>query len=328
MTSIPERLRGDVSFGFVDQTLSSEQVFHPLLVSNVGANTMIKAIRAELRRSDSFTFSVAFVEANAISLLKQALLDFPGRGQLITSTYLGFNSPASLRELLNMPNTDVYVVEPRTGGFHAKGYVFRSDSTTTAIIGSSNLTASALIKNQEWNLRFSALPGGDIVEQLKRAVHQQLAEAKPLTAEWIDQYERSYVPPVRHRAGIDDSPFTVGGLFQPNAMQSEALEQIRLVRDAGESRAVVVSATGTGKTILAALDVRDFTPRRMLFVVHREQILDRAIEEFQRVLGAPRSDFGKFVGAKRELDRPYVFATVQSIARSDILALIATDYFD
>lgn len=328
MTSVPSQVHDDVNFGFLDHSVSSEQVFHPVLVSNFGANTMIKAIRSELRRSASFTFSVAFVESSAISLLKQALLDFQGRGQVITSTYLGFNSPASFRELLNMPNTDVYVVEPRTGGFHAKGYVFQNPSSTTAIVGSSNLTSSALIKNHEWNLRFSALPGGDIVEQLDHAVQRQLAEARPLTAEWIEQYERSYVPPVRHREIIDETALANVPVIEPNSMQSEALEQIRNIREAGEARAVVVSATGTGKTILAALDVRDFAPKRMLFVVHREQILDRAIDEFQRVLNAPRSDFGKYVGSKRELDRRFVFATVQSIARSENLSEIAPDHFD
>jgi superfamily II DNA or RNA helicase len=106
------------------------------------------------------------------------------------------------------------------------------------------------------------------------------------------------------------------------------LIEIQKVRDAGETKAVVVSATGTGKTILSALDVRAARPQRLLFVVHREQILDRAIEEFRKVLNAPASDFGKFVGARREIDRKYVFATVQSLTRSENLNLFARDGFD
>lgn len=289
---------------------------------------MVKAITAELRRAQTFTFSVAFVEPSALSLLKQSLLDFGGRGRLITSTYLGFNSPSAFRELMNMPNTDVYVVQPKNGGFHAKGYLFDLGDSTTAIVGSSNLTPSALIKNQEWNLRFSALPDGDIVEQLSNAVTRQLSEAVPLTHAWIDDYEKTYVLPARNRPAAGNELELAHGGIRPNAMQAEALEEIRKTREAGETRAVVVSATGTGKTILAALDVQAFSPKRMLFVVHREQILDRAIEEFQLVLGAPRSDFGKFVGSQRELDCRYVFATIQSIAREDNLRALDPRHFD
>ncbi|GAA4489398.1 DEAD/DEAH box helicase [Microbacterium panaciterrae] len=317
----------DNAFGFLDRTVSSDQQFHPLLVSNSGGNTMVKAITAELRRAKSFTFSVAFVEASALSLLKQSLLDFSGQGRLITSTYLGFNSPASFRELLNMPNTEVFVVDQTQGGFHAKGYVFsHDDGSTTAIVGSSNLTASALIKNQEWNLRFSALPDGDIVAQLDQAIGDQLHNAKPLTTEWIDEYERTYTPPPRGTIMLPGGDATAQ--IVPNSMQMEALEEIRKVRDSGETRAVVVSATGTGKTILSALDVKSFNPERMLFVVHRDQILDRAIEEFQRVLGAPDSDFGKFVGIRRELDRRYLFGMINTISRPETLAAIPPGQFD
>ncbi|MFD6698633.1 MULTISPECIES: DUF3427 domain-containing protein [unclassified Microbacterium] len=323
----PSRITLDNTFGFLDRTVSSEQLFHPLLVSNTDGNTMVKAISSELRRAKSFTFSVAFVEASAVSLLKQPLLDFEGRGTLITSTYLGFNSPSAFRELLNMPRTDVYVVDPPQGGFHAKGYLFtHRDDSTTAIIGSSNLTASALIKNHEWNLRFSALPEGDIVEQLDRVISVQLANAKPLTSEWIDEYERTYVAPARGALVLPGGNATTS--IVPNQMQLDALEEIRKVRVAGETRAVIVSATGTGKTILSALDVQSFDPQRMLFVVHRDQILDRAIEEFQRVLGAPHSDFGKFVGGRRELDRRYVFGMINTISRPEALATILPDQFD
>src|SRR5690606_28779967 len=151
-------------------SVQSDQLFHPLLIANDGANTMLRAIRHELRRSASFTFSTAFVTTSAVAMLKQALLEFPGKGTIITSTYLGFNTPAAFRELLNVPGIEVYVYEDGTRrGFHAKGYLFEQAASTTAIVGSSNLTESALLTNQEWNLRFSALPDGDIVDQLRRA---------------------------------------------------------------------------------------------------------------------------------------------------------------
>jgi superfamily II DNA or RNA helicase/HKD family nuclease len=326
VNNIETQLRNDTAFGFVDRALPSSQVFHPLLVSNRGTNTMVKAIRAELRRSQSFTFSVAFVSPSAVAMLKQAFLDFDGRGTIITSTYLGFNAPAAFWELLNLPNVDVYVHEGSTHGFHAKGYVFAQESTTTAIVGSSNLTDNALVRNHEWNLRFSALPEGDVVEQLRAEVDEQLARSVRLTPGWIERYASQWTPPEMRPLAVD--PLHPAEHIQPNAMQREALAEIEAVRQAGEKRALVVSATGTGKTILAALDVRAFNPERMLFIVHREQILDRAIEEFQKVLEAPRSDFGKFVGAEKQLDRKYVFATDRSLANPETLAQLDPSAFD
>ncbi|GGB29803.1 helicase [Flexivirga endophytica] len=323
------QIRLDNTFGFLDRTAGTDQLFHPLLVSNRDDNTMARAIRAELRRSRSFTFSVAFVTPNAVALLKQALLDFPGQGTIITSTYQGFNSPAAFRELLNLPGVRVLVHPSGQAGFHAKGYVFDQDASTTAIVGSSNLTSQALLKNHEWNLRFSALPDGDIVEQLDRAVAAQVAESTPLTHRWIDAYTETWHPPAtRHFLEPDPEPLASTTGVVPNRMQADALAEIEQLRRRGERRGIVVSATGTGKTILAALDVRAAAPERMLFVVHREQILDRAIQDFQRVLGAPAADFGKLAGPSREPDRKYVFATVQSLTRPATLAQIASDAFD
>ena len=311
----------------------ADQVFHPTLVSNANGQTMLKAILDELKRSRNFVFSVAFITPSAIALLKQALLDYRGTGTIITSTYLGFNSPAAFRELLNLDGIDVFVYPDSAAGFHAKGYIFEQESSTTAIVGSSNLTASALLRNQEWNLRFSALPDGDIVQQLTCAVQVHRDASTALTRAWIDEYALTWIlqphNPLRSTTGVEPLGDSLPeGVILPNSMQVEALAEIQALRDAGESRAVVISATGTGKTILSALDVRAYAPERMLFVVHREQILDRAIDEFKRVLDAPDSDFGKFVGSKKELDRRYVFASIQSLSRPENLLAIAPDAFD
>ncbi|WP_019158439.1 DUF3427 domain-containing protein [Brevibacterium senegalense] len=332
MTSIPSDIRNDTAFGFLDRTRNCDKLFNPVLISNFESNTMHKAILEELRRSTGFVFSVAFVSSDAIASLKQPFIDFEGTGRIITSTYLGFNSPETFRELLNLRDIgiEVFVYEDDRRGFHPKGFIFQQDYGTTAIVGSSNFTSRALRRNHEWNLRFSALPGGDIVEQLATAVDAQLASSTPLTADWIQTYEARYVPPqspaavetIAVQLRDDRTPIT------PNAMQAEALEEIAKVRDAGENRALVVSATGTGKTILAALDVKAANPQRMLFVVHREQILDRAIAEFTRVLNLSPDKIGKFVGSRREIDRRYVFATVQSLGTRATLEAIPTDHFD
>ncbi|WP_291479070.1 DEAD/DEAH box helicase [Corynebacterium sp.] len=317
------------AYGFLDRTVDSEHLFHPNLIANRDGNTMVRAILEEMKRSKRLDFSVAFITSGALGLLKQALRDFAGEARIITSTYLDFNEPDMFRELLNLDNVEVLVHPGTDGGFHAKGYVFTQEHTLSAIIGSSNLTRNALIRNQEWNLRFSALPEGDITYQLCAAIEEQRAASFVLTREWIDEYERARqlrVSPVMAEA-IEAGGVPTGRIVA-NSMQKEALAEIRRVREMGESRALVISATGTGKTILAALAAREMEPQRILFVVHREQILDKAIAEFKRVLEWDDSDVGRIVGTEKEIDRPHAFAMVQTLSKAGFLESIPRDAFD
>ena len=142
---------------------------------------MLDALRQELRQARSFHFSVAFVNNSGIGALKQPLVEAGQRAEkqgtrntIITSTYLDFNDPEALRELLSLPGVDVYIHADIDRGFHAKGYVFEhTDGVTTAIVGSSNLTNSALAGNEEWNFKFSTTGDGDVAEQLRGAVDKQ-----------------------------------------------------------------------------------------------------------------------------------------------------------
>lgn len=111
-------------------------------------------------------------------------------------------------------------------------------------------------------------------------------------------------------------------------MQVEALMNLAQLRKQGESRAIIVSATGTGKTYLSAFDVRQVKPNRMLYIAQQEQILKKAEESFQKVLGCPKSELGLFSGGSKESDRKYVFATVQTMSRPETLAQFDADEFD
>ncbi|MET4638014.1 DEAD/DEAH box helicase [Mycetocola sp. 2940] len=328
-----EPFRQDLSFGYIDKTAPSPRKLHPQLVLNTESDSMLRALRHELRHASSFMFSVAFVSPRAIALLKQELIEFQGVGRIVTSNYLGFNSPHAFSELLNLTNVGIDVRLHQTSAFHPKGYVFGRADGVTAILGSSNLTESALATNHEWNLKVSASRNSDLAEQFTNLLDEELFNSVPLTQGWIDDYSKVYRPPV-----VSPLPFlptdpqaqtpSVSSVVTPNAMQVDALGAIASVRNAGQDRALVISATGTGKTILSALDVRAVGPNRMLFVAHREQILDRAIREFQRVLDAPPSDFGKLAGTTRQADRRFVFATVQTLSQQHVLDCLDPKSFD
>ncbi|WP_285728159.1 DEAD/DEAH box helicase family protein [Psychromicrobium xiongbiense] len=302
-------------------------------------------MRQNLKRCQSFTFSVAFVSPRAIALLKQELAEFTGTGRIITSDYLGFNSPSAFAELLNLaaPNklsqASIDIRLHNRSDFHPKGYVFHHPDNVTAVLGSSNLTENALVKNHEWNLKVAASYESDLARQIDELLRAEIDESEALTAEWIEQYSGTYKAPrpdsrsggrstASRSTGLLGTPEPLPDVIVPNDMQQAALVAIEDVRVTGKDKALVISATGTGKTILSALDVRQVNPDRMLFVVHREQILDKALVEFQRVLGADAAAFGKLTGTSKNFDAKYLFATVQTLAQPGVLEQFSPNAFD
>lgn len=338
-------LEGDVRYGYLDRRHHAARQFHPEIVVNSDAGSMLRVLREELARSSGFSFSVAFVTPRAIALLKQEFVDFQGTGQIITSDYLGFNTPEAFAELRNLEKLGIRTRLHTSTAYHPKAYVFYSDERVTAVLGSSNMTEAALVSNHEWNIRVTAAAGSALAGQLMDLVAQQDRDSVAITDDWLDRYSAAYrsrppmvAAPIRiplerdaTASAIDVDPEVLKGggpSIVPNSMQEEALSKIAAMRDLGAERALVISATGTGKTILSALDVRAVNPRRMLFVVHREQILDKAITEFKKVLDAPDSDYGKLVAQTRQGDRRFVFATIQTLSQSDTLTSFDPGHFD
>ncbi|MCX6431392.1 MAG: DEAD/DEAH box helicase [Actinobacteria bacterium] len=325
------RFNRDIQFGYVGSPTEGPGHYNPRLVLNQDGRTVEHALVEELERGGDFTFSVAFISAGAIAQLKQHLRDHKGSGRIVTSDFLGFNDPRAFAELLNLKKLLGIDVRRHTAeGFHPKGYVFERPRSVTAMIGSSNLTNRALSQNHEWNLKVSAATGSDLANQLISLLDEQIAASEPLTQEWIDEYSATYVAPPRRHSG---KPATPEGLpfpsfIEPNIMQQDALLALDFARAQGAERAIVISATGTGKTMLSALDVRSVNPRRMLFVVHREQILDRTIREYRRVLGGPANDYGLLTGSSKQSDRRFVFATIQTLSQEATLASFTDDAFD
>ena len=139
-------------------------------------------------------------------------------------------------------------------------------------VGSSNLTGAALNTQREWNLKVSSLANGELVAQVRDEIDSQIADSKPLTEEWIKQYEEDFKKYILKSLE--------GREIQPNAMQKEALASLKKLREQGEHRAIIVSATGTGKTYLSAFDVREYRPRRMLYIAQQQMILKAAMKSY------------------------------------------------
>lgn len=339
----------DIVSGLIAARLDAPGEYKPTLIANrAGGPTMREEIGDALATSDSFDISVAFVSAGALLSLFE---DFRSHrsiakrtSRLITSTKNHFNDPRAFWELLHLRNIagiDVRVWEGSADAetdamhqgqpFHPKGYIFArrmKDGTPyyDMYVGSSNLTDTALTTQREWNLKVSSLAEGDLVGQFQDEIASQVDDSVPLTEEWIKRYEedfKKYAPP---RRAILES--LAKRDIQPNAMQREALANLKRLREQGERRAIIVSATGTGKTYLSAFDVREYRPKRMLYIAQQQMILQAAMKSYHKVLGCDKSELGLYSGTSKQQDRRYVFATAQTMRRPEILAQFRSDEFD
>ncbi|MFC7062531.1 DUF3427 domain-containing protein [Halobacillus seohaensis] len=336
MENIIEQMQHSFQKGFIDRNHSQSSRFRPELLVNQASKRqdVLTTLVDELKSCQSFMFSVAFITESGLATLKSHLLDLYERGirgKILTSTFQMFNKPKVFRELLKIKNVDVRIADVE--GFHSKGYIFHHDTFYSLIVGSSNLTANALKVNYEWNLKLTSHENGEIIHHFHDQFEEMWGNAQPLTEHWIDLYEEEYVHP--HFSQVAEFPGEYKGnrlkdslAIYPNKMQKAALKGIESVRQAEENRALIVSATGTGKTYLSAFGVRSVRPKRMLFVVHREQILQKAKQDFHRVLGGEESDFGILSGSVKETDSKYLFATVQMMSKPEVMQSFDPEEFD
>ena len=328
---VVNELYGSLLNGYINQdTTATNDQFGPRLLNNQEGSSIWEQIKHELLTCENYTFAVAFITDSMVSNLKPIFKDLSRRGikgRILTSTYLYFNQPAVFQELLKIPNIEVKIAE--VDGFHQKGYIFQHQGYQTIIIGSANLTTNALMRNYEWSLRINSLDSGDIVDQVRSNVELEWKNASNLTNEWITSYsftyKKNYKQSLQYQE-LDSENDT--RIIKPNQMQKDALEQLRLLREKGKQRGLIISATGTGKTYLGAFDVKSTNPKKMLFLAHREQILEKSKESFSRIIGGKKTDYGLYTGNSRNKNAKYVFATVQTLSKSNHLSLFDRDEFD
>ena len=325
---IEEQIRDGIETAYISRHYSKTSPIKPRFIYNhkTKGETVLATIREELSSCQTFWFSVAFVTQSGLSALKTILLDLAKegiKGKILTSNFLTFNDPKAFYELLKLENVEVKVFD---GELHTKGYCFSHKGYQTLLVGSANLTAQALQQNEEWNLKVSSLEDGEIVASVQDQFDRVWSQAITLTPQWIEEYTRFYIPRKRILNEAKIIPLN-GAKLQPNAMQNRALASLEALREKGEEKALLISATGTGKTYLSAFDVRAVNPKRMLFVAHREQLLSQAKASYEQVLGNTKT-YGILGGGHRYDGEDYVFATVQTLSREDQLKQFSPTDFD
>ncbi|WP_250656446.1 DUF3427 domain-containing protein [Alkalimarinus coralli] len=325
---ILDKLHQSLQTGFIDKEINSEELYQPTLLVNKKnpPQKILPSILSELLSCDEFFISVAFVTTSGVAVLMNTLKELESRGiqgKIVVSQYLNFTDPEALRKLLRFTNIDLRIATKENS--HSKGYLFKRTDYHNLIIGSSNLTSSALTTNKEWNLQVSALHGSRIVETVIDEFNLDFKSGTPVTSAFIEEYQSTYDKQKLLRKKYDDHILSIE--ISPNSMQKEALKNIKQLRRNGATKALLISATGTGKTYLSAFDVLAFKPKRLLFVVHRRTIAEKSMETFKNIFGTDKT-VGIYSGSQKDLERDFLFATVQTISKQTNLENFLHDHFD
>ena len=302
-----------------------------LLINDIDRQAkVLSSIEFELSKCDEFLFSVAFITESGVAVLLNQLKELENRkvkGTIIASQYQNFTEPKALRKLLKFKNIKLRIVTDEKYKMHSKGYIFRTKDEYSFIIGSSNLTQNALCENKEWNVKLYGSKDGKLINELVDEFKRMERISTEINEQWIDQYEKIYKAQ-RKYASSWDIPTELAGAPAPNSMQVEALKALEDIRELGETKALVVSATGTGKTYLSAFDVKKFKPKKFLFIVHREQIAKAAMNSYKKVLGKDIK-MALLGGGHTDVDNAdYVFSMIQTLMNDDILQSFRKDEFD
>lgn len=292
---------------------------------------LLPHLLVHIDRAVSVEICVAFVQLSGLRLIEEHLRDLLKRGgklRFLTGDYLDITDPQALLGLLDIDGPfELRVFETSGVSFHPKSYLFHfPDGTATALVGSSNLTGSALQAGIEWNYRVVTSADSNGLAEVQKAFEAlfQHSSTQPVTDAWVKAYKLRRRPFLRPEAEVlAESPEMPP---KPHPIQREALTALDNTRREGNSAGLVVLATGLGKTWLSAFDSSRPGFERVLFVAHREEILEQAIKTFRRI--RPEAVLGRYTGTEKVQEANVLFASIQTLGRQHHLRQFVRDRFD
>ncbi|MBS6599954.1 MAG: DEAD/DEAH box helicase [Clostridium sp.] len=327
--NIGEEIIKSSETGLVNSIIDSNLALVPKLIINdytKGEKVLTEIING-LNKCKEFFISVAFITYSGLLPLLETLekLNKNGiKGKILTTNYLNFSEPKALKKLLSFSNIQVKMYSKEN--FHTKGYIFKNKNHYKVIVGSSNLTQTALTKNKEWNLKISSLKEGALTKEIISEFNNLWIDAQDLTLSWLEIYEDIYIKQ-REYTRKTKVPSIKQYKLIPNRMQVAAIESLNELRKKGKDKALLISSTGTGKTYLSAFELRKYNPKKALFIVHREQIARQALESYKDVFGDTKT-MGILSGNSKDINREIIFSTIQTLSKDDILYNFKKDEFD
>ncbi len=288
-----------------------------------------------INQATQIDITVSFIRATGFRLLEVALqeaLTHQVEIRILTGDYLNITDVPALRGLMLLKErgAKIRIFESKGRSFHMKAYIFiQREQVGCAFIGSSNISNAALQHGHEWNLKIEQQENPQRFAEIRQkfdAIFNH-PQSNALTHQWIDAYQQKIKDqpiPIYAKIGANEIITPIS----PNAFQQEALNALKHCRQQGYQRGLVVMATGIGKTWLAAFDTEQINAKKILFVAHREEILDQAEATFVRI--NPLLTTGRYTGKEKNnaMQSAIVFASIQTIGRNNHLTRFANDHFD
>lgn len=327
---LAQELQQSLASALIDNKINSLPDLQPQIIYNdynSGSNLLVELLQ-ELQTCKRFYFAIAFITQSGLICLKEYLKLLQEKnitGDILTTDYLYFNQPKALQELQQYPNLNIriYIKE----NFHIKGYIFEQNDYYTLIVGSNNLTQTALKSNKEWSLKINSLANGALINNTLSQFQQMWQEAIPLTDIWLKQYADKYhsLQKLKRQFATAQENISTNDIT-PNKMQQEALKALAKLQQDNKQKALLISATGTGKTYLSAFAVKKANPKRLLFLAHREQILKQACKTFAKII--PDIQYGILSANHKDFHKPYLFSTINMLSKEENLTQFAPTHFD
>ncbi|WP_083495854.1 DEAD/DEAH box helicase family protein [Methanobrevibacter millerae] len=288
-----------------------------------GNNTdFYKQLKKSIKDADSIDIIVSFLMKSGVKLIIDDLRDAVDNNKkirILTSRYLNITQPEALILLKELKDIDLRFYSNKNKSFHPKAYIFHNKDYDEIYVGSSNLSKGALTDSIEWNYHFTKSQNEDDFNHFQETFNDLFEKHSiEITDKILNEYSKKWKRPKLQLNQRDNE------LFEPNGAQLEALYNLNKSREEGYDKALVVAATGIGKTYLAAFDAKNY--EKILFLAHREEIITQASESFKNIY--PNKTQGFYYSKDKDIEKDIIFALVQSLGKKTNLNEFKRDYFD